>query len=205
VRLNTRSLPGFFERLRAVHSEADFAASRYGPAGETWAWRDGMAPFYKDIYQCVFSFVMLSGRAIDHLCERRQSMSRAYEALPAAQRARWPNDEVYCATELSNAGFVCHDLNIDGARFYTRETFKVTPPISLRRLATSAPDELIYHPVETGTAFKAKWDKLVENERRKKRSPEEIGRMFDETALGDLELECGSDARSAFTSELTAA
>jgi hypothetical protein len=62
----------------------------------------------------------------------------------------WPNDEVFVATTLANAGFSCRDFN-DSGEYYTETTFS---PSACFLSGTLVPgDGLLYHSVRSGTHY----------------------------------------------------
>jgi hypothetical protein len=119
VRFNFDDAGDFF-RLYDRRPDVDLFATQLGPADETYAWTAMMAPFAERPQRCMFPVTRLSARAVDHLLMKRQELSRrfAYElgadGRPRSQ-ANWPNDEVFVATGLFEAGMSCADLNSLGS------------------------------------------------------------------------------------------
>lgn len=141
---------GFFARFAA--SDADLLAPglRRRPPG--WAHHPAMARFGAEVWGCLFSFLRISGRAIDHLLPRRQALLARWQAANAAgPQLKWPNDESFVATELHDAGMPMADLNDFGHRVYGRD-WGWHFPIHPAAPAFDRPDGQIYHPVAADTA-----------------------------------------------------
>jgi LPS sulfotransferase NodH len=111
-----------------------------------------MARFGTEVWGCLFSFLRISGRAIDHLLPRRQALLARWQAANAAgPQLKWPNDESFVATELHAAGMPMADLNDFGHRVYGRG-WGWHFPIHPAAPAFERPDGQIYHPVAADTA-----------------------------------------------------
>ena len=150
VKIHTERLSDFFSFFDA-HREVDFLACWYEASNPSWSWHSTMTPYAAKIYKCMFPITRFSRAAAEFMLERRRSLSISHaEAIAgnnAAANLPWPNDEVFTATELSNNNFVCRNVNDFGKIFYTEKTFDYFNPISLKRLESTLPDGLIYHPV----------------------------------------------------------
>jgi hypothetical protein len=204
VYVNTRDIGDFFIELSRF-KDADFVGSRYYNANPTWSWYSAMVPFSPELYQCVFPVVGFSGRAADCLYEHRKEISARYLNTDPKDRQLWPNDEIFCATAATNAGLVCRDLNDLGPSTYTRQTLKLTPPLSLRRLIAAKPDELLYHPVLSGDEFIQKLETRLAADIKKRVAPKHLLATYDTTVLEDVALECGEDRAKKFESDLNLA
>lgn len=204
VYVNTRDIGYFFGELLRF-KDADFVGSRYHDAKPAWAWYSAMVPFSSQLYQCVFPVVGFSGRAVDCLYERRKEISARYMDTEPKERQLWPNDEIFCATVATNAGLVCRDLNDLGPSTYTRQTLKLTPPLSLRRLMAAKPDELLYHPVLSGDEFIQKLETRLAADIKKRVAPQELLATYDKTVREDVALECGEERAKKFECDLNLA
>lgn len=135
----------FFEAQPAV----DYLACAYRRASRDWGWYPHACARDVVPYRSLFGVVRLSARALDFLLHVRRAQAQRW-----ARRKRWPNDEAFVATTLSNAGYECKDLNAFGRRLYDEASFSLTRPI---RGETFQPDAAaglrIYHPVLFGEDF----------------------------------------------------
>ncbi len=75
-------------------------------------------------------------------------------------RLLWPNDEVFTATVLAEAGFVIRDANDFGRIIYTHDTFGYVSAIQGETFEECAMSSLIHHPVLWGADFERKRDAL---------------------------------------------
>jgi hypothetical protein len=195
VRIHAGSMAGFFEFF-AGHPEVDFLSCGYAAANASWGWYPAMAPHAAAVFKCLFPLTRMSGRAVDFLLERRRALSR----LPAAE-AFWPNDESFCATELTNAGFHCRDFNSFGPTFYTNESFSFLNALALSRFETLPHDGLIHHPVLAGARFRRKLLSRLLEARAADLPAEQLAALFGPALMADLEAECGAEVAAQFAVE----
>ena len=210
VRFNFDNVADFF-RIYDQRPDVDLFATQLGPADATYAWTAMMAPFAERPQRCMFPVTRLSARAVDHLLLKRQALSRRFAAeLGADGRPRspdhWPNDEVFVATMLVEAGMACADLNSLGRSVYDHTTFSYQFPFSEQRFRLRGRDGMIYHPVLKSDAFLRKVRGMFEHIRNGGGPGLFIHDLFDRPELiEDIRLECGSDAADQFLSDVRAA
>ncbi|WP_232631165.1 hypothetical protein [Methylobacterium sp. Leaf118] len=142
----------FFKKFSHCEN-IDMISARYSRASEHWAWYKYMAFYHSVIYTMMFPVVRLSGRAVDYLFRRRIALGRCYAERKSANVSNievlWPNDESFVATELSNANFVCMDMNDIGSPSYLHEYFGFQKPVIPAMLPENAGD-LVCHPFVHG-------------------------------------------------------
>jgi hypothetical protein len=158
VRLNVAGKGTLFRRFEG--EEADFLAGYVGEAPAQWDWRPCMEPFHAGIHRSFFALVRLSGRALDLVVEaRRRHLQRLAEATRSGRVSgsiRWPNDEVFVATVLAEAGLTSRDLNAVAGPLYTPETFGPFRPWLRHDFDRMGIDGRLYHPVLEWPGFVAK-------------------------------------------------
>lgn len=195
----------FFDR----HRDVDLLACRYGESNPGWWWYRSMRPYADRVYNCMFPITRFSGRAIRFLFERRVALAQRHAAALAGHATGpapvWPNDEAFSATELSNGGFDCRDLNGFGRPVHTGDSFTFTRPISADRLDATPPDGLLYHPVLSGERFGRKLRNLLDGDRHETPPAAHFIRTYTPAVLQDLRHECGDAAADAFAAEVALA
>jgi hypothetical protein len=137
-----------FFRFFEPHAGVDLLACRYARATADWGWYPYARARDVTPHRCLFGIVRLSARALDVLLEIRRSHSRRW-----ARRKRWPNDEGFVATSLSQGGFCCRDINDFGRVFYDDESLSLTAPIRGESFSPRRGGVKIYHPVLFGEDF----------------------------------------------------
>ncbi|MCC6305064.1 MAG: sulfotransferase [Rhodobacteraceae bacterium] len=149
VVINAR--PGrFFPRFAGI--DADLLAPGVGPRPAGWAHHAAMARFGAEVWGCLFSFLRISGPAIDHLLPARRALLARWKTANAAGPAsKWPNDESFVATELKAAGMTLRDLD-DGGRQVCGRGWGWHFPIHPQAPVFARPDGRLYHPVAADTA-----------------------------------------------------
>lgn len=195
VRLHAGTMAEFFGFF-AGHPEVDFLSCGYAAANASWGWYPAMAPHADAVFKCLFPLTRMSGRAVAFLLEERRALSR----LSAAE-AFWPNDESFCATALTNAGFHCQDLNSFGPTFYTNESFSFLNALALSRFETLPRDGLIHHPVLAGARFRGKLLARLLEARGAGLPPAQLAALFGPALMADLEAECGAEVAAQFAIE----
>jgi len=181
----------FFER----HPDVDFLACHYEPATPHWSWRKPMAPYATEIYRCMFPLVRVSRSAAEFLLQRRRALTLLHEAVTASHQAGpypiWPNDEGFCATELTNAGFQCRDINDFGTAFYTPDSFGFLKPISLKQVRSTRGYGLVWHPVLSGENFRRNLSLYFNGNRKAASLAIETYEKSKIGLINDLSVECG--------------
>ena len=195
VRLHAGAMAEFF-RVFARHPDVDFLSCGYAAANASWGWYPAMAPHAAAVFKCLFPLTRMSGRALAFLLERRRALSQS----PAAEDF-WPNDEAFCATELTNAGFHCRDFNSFGQTFYTEDSFSFLNALALSRFETLPRDGLIHHPVLAGARFRGKLLSRLLDARAAGLPPEQLAALFGPALMADLEAECGAESAAQFAVE----
>jgi hypothetical protein len=146
---NFHNLEEFFSRYE--DKDDDLLGLWLRKTNEPWVWRKSMAELYTEVYGCFFPCVRFSASALDFLLKRRKTERFHHDGWYS-----FPNDEVFCATELINNGFQCHDLNAFGKLIATPLTCRNGLPVSIRWLQAREPDGLLYHPALTGEEYVTK-------------------------------------------------
>jgi hypothetical protein len=207
VRFNFDDAGDFF-RLYAQRPDVDLFATQLGPADDTYAWTAMMAPFAERPQRCMFPVTRLSARAVDHLLIKRQELSGRFVSEPGPDGgqhspANWPNDEVFVATEVFQAGMVSADLNSLGRSVYDHSTFSYQFPFSEQRFRLRPRDNKIYHPVLQSDAFLRKVRGMFEHVRNSGGPGRFIHDLFDRPELiDDIRLELGALQAEAFLQEV---
>jgi hypothetical protein len=142
-------VPALFSSIEALRT--DFLGIAFGESSETFKWHDSMWKIARDeIFKCFYPVSRLSRAAALHLLAKRTE----YSALPFYRNETWsvgnlslyPNDEVFTATVLMQAGFSCQALH----HVFPKGTFS-----DCTRVFVIHPEELpfimdkIVHPVGT--------------------------------------------------------
>jgi hypothetical protein len=198
--------PGDFFAFFQQHSEVDFLACRLWETNAGWSWYASMKPYAERIFSCLFPLTRFSRRALDFLLLRRRALAALHQASLAGGEAReWPNDEVFCATELLNAGFRCMDFNGFGRDFYTRETFGFLEAVALSRLARMPHDGMIYHPVLGGEQLDRKLRQRLYHDVQDGLPRAHLLARYGALVMEDLALECGEAAALRFADDLAKA
>jgi hypothetical protein len=147
-----RRSPEFVERLIEKLSERDmpdFVAAAFHEASPDWCWTEAAAKQFPVVYYTsIYAFVAVSGRALNHLLERRRR-----EARDCASAQDIVMCEAFCGSALAEGGYVCVSLNelIDGAVNFS--TFHPPVPILspsqylLNQYTVSDPKIEMIHPV----------------------------------------------------------
>lgn len=152
VHIHFDQISSFFSEFDAFNN-VDMIATRYSQAHHTWSWYRHMMAYHNSIYTMMFPIVRLSGRAIDYLVRRRISLGKHFDkkikSEPIGTNLQWPNDESFVATELSNANFLCRDMNTFGKTYYDNDSFNFQKPI-VPNMIPQEPDELVRHPIVYG-------------------------------------------------------
>lgn len=128
--------------------ETDLLACAYGKATPDWGWYPHARARDVTPYRSLFGVVRVSARSLDLLLSTRRAHSRRW-----MRRKRWPNDEAFVATTLSQGGFVCRDINGFGRAFYDPRTLSLTTPIRGETFSPRHDGVRIYHPVLFGDDF----------------------------------------------------
>ncbi len=198
--------PGEFFAFFAGQQHVDFLACRLWETNSGWSWYSSMRPYADRVFSCLFPITRLSRRAIEYLLMRRRVLTTLHQACLAGGEAReWPNDEVFCATELSNANYRCMDINAFGRSFYTRESFGFLDAVALSRLAQTPHDGLIYHPVLSGEPFDRKLRQRLYHDGQDKLSQGQLLMRYGASVMEDLARECGEAAARQFADDLAKA
>ena len=94
---------------------------------EAW-WHDAepLRSVYPRVMRCFYPLVRLSARAVHSWGVKRKRASAIQRGVPAGERMTWPNDEIFTATVLADAGLPCADFNELG-HFYTFDLFGSAP------------------------------------------------------------------------------
>ena len=150
VVINRPSPAGFLAEFDAA-SKHDFLAVYLREAKPDWAWHARMAPFYERVYSCFFPLLRISASALTALYGMRRDLYASHKASFDAAPETWPNDEVFTATSLVNAGFACANFN-DVAPAYTNVSMTNARKL-WHKSQLSGADGLVYHPVRAGAAY----------------------------------------------------
>lgn len=203
LRLNFADWGTFLHAFDSAQ-DADLLVSHLEPAQDHHAWTRSMAPFSERPVTCMYPLLRVSGRAVDRMHDERQTLTRRFreDTLPDVTRRRpedWPNDEIFTATVLTAAGFLCRDFNSDGRVFYDAASFSFAHLISAKRLDASPPDRKIHHPVEHGAEFLRKVRGRFEHIRNHGGPAQFIRDLFDRDELyEDIRVECGEAESERF-------
>ena len=195
VRIHAGAIAEFFGFF-AAHPDVDFLSCGYAAVNANWGWYPAMAPHAAAVFKCLFPLTRMSGRAMAFLLEQRRALSQ----VPAAE-AFWPNDEAFCATELTNAGFHCRDVNSFGRVFYTDESFSFFNAVALSRFETLPRDGLIHHPVLAGARFRGKLLSRMLEARGAGLPAAQLAALFGPALMADLEAECGAESAAQFAAD----
>lgn len=147
---------GWFERNRDV----DLIAAAYGPAHRNWPWTRTVEAFSSPVYACLFPVVRLSRKAAAFLLGARQQLA---QRRPDLTLMNYPNDEVFCATVLTNSGHVCHGLNAFGREMISADVFGHTRVFPFHHMERAGADGMVYHPVLTAEKLYDKFLTAVEH------------------------------------------
>lgn len=203
LRLNFADWGAFFRAFDPAR-DADLLVTHLTPAEDHHAWKRTMAPFSQRTMTCMYPLLRVSARAVDVMHEGRRALTERFlnEALPDGtmrSHADWPNDEIFTATVLQEAGLVCRDINSGGNQFYDALSFSFAHLISAKRLDRSPPDGKIHHPVEHGSEFIRKLRGRFEHIRNHGGPAQFIRDLFDRADLyEDVRLECGATESERF-------
>ena len=127
-----------------------FCASTTG-----WWWHQTARARSTGVKRALFCIARLSAQAVD-LCLRERQKGR----FSLRERLFWPNDEVFVATEIVNAGLTAADLNDFGSPAYTPDTLSFDKPIDGTGETFRQLTNLIYHPVLYGAAYKKRIERI---------------------------------------------
>lgn len=131
--------------------DVDLCGTLLTPRDEWWMWSQNVAPHYPDVWGVFFPFVIMSGRAIDHLLEVRREERRRTGRTEPSQTAE-PDNLMYCeaftASALNAEGsFRLVDLDEMFPGSYQYELFTVGLPRLLGEPVDADPAIEIVHPV----------------------------------------------------------
>lgn len=139
---NDTDYTSFFECYK--HDKTDLIVSYFNkaPLNSDWEWINGTQWLYNEdeIYSCFYPAPRMSARLVDALYQKRLKHAEMLEKF-STQRNRWPNNELFTATECVKMGFSAsalrsHDkMNLDEIDLNTTRLFE-------------KPDKCLYHPVK---------------------------------------------------------
>lgn len=202
---------GIFFRAFDLAQDVDLLVTHLAPAEDHHAWKQTMAPYSRRPITCMYPLLRVSARAVDVMHKRRRALTQQFQDETLLHggthsHAKWPNDEIFTATTLDEAGLVCRDINGESQKFYDERSFSFAHLISAKRLDRSPPDEKIYHPVEHGTEFMRKLRGRFEHIRNHGGPAQYIRDLFDRDDLyEDVRLECGEAESEHFRSDVKVA
>ncbi|SDN06808.1 hypothetical protein SAMN05216360_105262 [Methylobacterium phyllostachyos] len=140
------------------HAEVDFIAAGYDRAYPGWVWSNTMSAYGLPVYGCLFPVVRISWGAANYLLDKRRA------PLPGQKLGieDYPNDEVFCATMLTDAGFNCRNINSFGRHLTSIETFGIRRPYPYNYLRRGFKDGMIYHPAVSSPVLFYKFKHIIE-------------------------------------------
>ena len=108
-----------------------------------WFWKVRAEWIYKDTtkFAGFFPVVRLSGKAIDFLYPKRLEHAAVFSNSMNNPDYMWLHCEIFVATELSNNGFKCQNMNSENLRYLP--VYKLNEEKKFKN-----PDNMLYHPVK---------------------------------------------------------
>ncbi len=153
VVINYSDLAAFFTIFSDDRS--DLWVATFGPHAPEWFWYPAMRRFWPGtIGGCFYPLLRISARLIEAIGRERRAMTRVMglageTGVVRIDPALYPNDEALTATLALTAPFVARDFK-EASVLYNEKTYRLGEPFLASRLAQSAADRHLYHPVRHG-------------------------------------------------------
>jgi FkbM family methyltransferase len=177
VRINSDSVKEFMEDVDGFG--ADFVAPSLQEVSDGWGWTKTIKPFYSKAYGCYFPITRYSAKAAAVVALGRRELSKRFTEERIAEDL-WPNDEVFTASSIMNAGLLGVSFNVALKDSISDKTFTWrSMPFSGCEFDGIPADDKIYHPVLSGRYYYESLLSFLPIAHQKCKNKEDMKMMFE--------------------------
>ncbi len=188
VRIHSEDPSTFFDGGEST-AAADLLTAWFVVSSAEWVWHRTIAPFERNVYNCMLQLCRVSRPAVDWLLRERIALGSRFESKSLGLND-WPNDEAFIGAALMRGGFKIATFASHAPSYRTAGIFTFDKPTSARWLEGVAYDRGIYHPVVSGQKFMTRLRDYLNAPSRRgpDGAPGEASEIMKEQILAEQEL-----------------